>query len=89
MAGLHTHHDHSQGYVDIGRGRFAEIVICDQCNAADGQAKWRLGLPQDFSFTPSEIRQFVTAEPHGKHKIDYERARSIYESLQRGWGVGR
>ena len=83
MAGLHTHHDHAQGYVDVGRGRFHEVVICDQCNSADAQAKRRLGLPPDFSFTPSEIRQFVTAESHGKHQIDYERARGIYESLRK------
>jgi predicted Fe-S protein YdhL (DUF1289 family) len=88
MAGLHTHHDHSQGYVDVSRGRFAEVVICDQCNSADGLAKRRLGLPPDFSFTPAEIRRFVAPEPHGRHKIDFERARRIYEGLREARGGG-
>jgi hypothetical protein len=77
MAGLHTHHDHSQGYVDIGCGRCAEEVICDQCNSADGLAKRRLGLPAEFSLSTEEIRQFVIPEPHGRHRIDLERARCV------------
>jgi predicted Fe-S protein YdhL (DUF1289 family) len=81
MAGLHTHHDHSQGYVDIGSGRFSEVVICDQCNSADGLAKRRLGLPAEFSFSPDEIRQFVIPEPHGKHRIDFERASCVYAAV--------
>ena len=86
MPGLHKHHDHSKGYVDIGTGRFAAAVMCDQCNAADGLVKRRLGLPPEFSFTPAEIRQIVTPEPHNRHKIDLARARSIYESLEKSKG---
>jgi len=83
MAGLHKHHDHSQGYVDIASGRFDAAVMCDQCNSADGLAKRRLGLPLEFSFAPSEIRQFVTAEAHNRHQINLERASLIYESLKK------
>jgi predicted Fe-S protein YdhL (DUF1289 family) len=83
MAGLHKHHDHAQGYVDIGSGRFDAVVMCDQCNSADGLAKRRLGLPWEFSFAPSEIRQFVTSEAHNRHKVDIVRARLIYESLRK------
>jgi hypothetical protein len=74
MAGLHTHHDHSQGYV-------AEVVICDQCNSADGMAKRRLSLPAEFSFSAEEIRRFVLPEPHGSHRIDLEQARCLYDDL--------
>lgn len=79
MAGLHRHHDHAQGDVDVGRGRFQQTVICDQCNAADGQAKRHLDLPARFSFSPSEIREFVTATPHGKHQIDLNKAKVLYD----------
>lgn len=61
--------------------RFPRTVVCDQCNAADGRAKRKLGLPSDFSFSPLEIRAFVTATPHAPHVVDYEIARRIYESL--------
>jgi hypothetical protein len=43
----------------------------------------RLGLALEFSFAPSEIRQFVTPEAHDRHKIDLARARLIYESLEK------
>ncbi|MCI5113700.1 MAG: hypothetical protein D3913_10405 [Candidatus Electrothrix sp. LOE1_4_5] len=56
-------------------------TICDQCNASDGAAKRKLKLPKNFSFSPQEIGCFVKATPHGKHKIDYEIAKAIYESI--------
>ena len=83
MAGLHTHHDYSQGFVEAGRGRFHKIIICDQCNSADGLAKRKLRLPSNFSFSAGEIRQFVTSTPHGKHEIDTEKARQIYKASSR------
>lgn len=80
VAILHQHHDHS---IDSERSnaRFPDTIICDQCNMADGRAKRFLKLPKDFSFSPVEISQFITANPHGAHVLNYERARVIYESL--------
>lgn len=70
-AGLHEHHCH-------GRGRFPETVICSDCNSADGAAKRKLKLPETWSFSPSEIGEFVTCEPYsGRTKIDYVRAHDI------------
>ncbi len=81
IAPLHGHHDHGQGMFFSDRGRFPRTVICDQCNSVDGQAKRGCGLPKDFSFAPSEIKQFIHATPHGRHTIDFKMARSIYERL--------
>jgi hypothetical protein len=82
MAGFHKHHDHSVPLIyPRPDGRFPTLIICDQCNSADGVAKRKLGLPEDFSFSPEEIRQFVTSEPHGKHKINFDIARKIYLAL--------
>ena len=79
LAALHTHHCHSVAICDFtGKGRFDQIVICDQCNAADGLAKRKLGIPDPFSFSPTEIGQFVDAKPNASHVIDYERALEIY-----------
>ncbi len=81
MAGLHEHHDHARSWTGVGTARFLPIILCDQCNAADGAAKRRLKLPENFSFSPSEIGRFVTATPHGKHAIDYDIAARIYSAL--------
>ena len=80
LAVLHTHHDHSVPLFERRPRRFDETVICDQCNVADGQAKRKLGLGDDFSFSPYEIAQFITATPHGRHKYDFAVARRLYEA---------
>lgn len=82
VAALHNHHDHSADYMDIGTYRFPATLICGQCNSADGTVKRKLKLPKDFSFPPQEMREFIKATPHGKHEIDYERARSIFTILK-------
>ncbi|MEN6320589.1 MAG: hypothetical protein ABFD82_17770 [Syntrophaceae bacterium] len=75
MAVLHGHHDHGNNR------RFDEVVVCGQCNAADAEAQKKLNIYGLFSFSPSEIRQFVKATPHGKHSIDYVKARQVYERI--------
>ena len=81
MAGLHRHHDHSQGFVEQGTGRFPAAVICDQCNASDGAVKRQLKLPEDFSFSPSEIGNIIITSPYGKHSIDLAKAQHVYSLL--------
>jgi hypothetical protein len=86
-AGLHRHHDHANDAFRYGRSepfvavRFAEAVICEQCNSADGTAKRKLGLPSTFSFSPAEISQFVRPTPHGFHEINYDVARTIFQAV--------
>jgi hypothetical protein len=94
LAALHEHHDHSVdnfGFDESGRflpplgpPRFESVVICDHCNAADGTAKRQLGLPREWSFSPSEIGQFVTATPHAGHKLDLPKAQAIFDAYLRG-----
>jgi len=81
MAGLHGHHDHGGTDAFGSDGRFPQTVICDQCNAADGRAKRLLGLPATFSFSPEEIRRFVTAKAHEKHTLDLAMALQVYEKF--------
>jgi hypothetical protein len=52
--------------------------MCDQCNAADGTAKKKLGRPANWSFSPAEIAQFVTATPHARHQLNLNIAAAIY-----------
>lgn len=76
---LHRHHDHSQdSCLELGKGRFTETIICCDCNSADAAVKKKLQLPKNFSFSPSEIRQFVYSFAHGKHQINYNIADKIF-----------
>lgn len=81
IATLHEHHDHSDGMYNFWGNRFEPEVICGQCNTSDGTAKRVLCLPEDFSFSPTEIGQFVIATPHGNHKHDFGVAQAIYDGL--------
>jgi len=78
IAPLATHHDHS------GNNRFPETVICQDCNSADGAAKRKWHLPSKWSFSPSEIRQFINPTPHATHEINHQKALSIYRSISEG-----
>ena len=81
-ASLHTHHDHGSDRLSVPKqARFPDTVICDQCNSADCQAMKRLQLAGDFSFSPEEISQFVTSQPHGKHKFDFQKAMEVYNQV--------
>jgi len=82
VATLHRHHDHSDNSMRRNSGRFPETIICGQCNASDGAAKRKLNLPKNFSFSPSEIGQFVQSTPHDKHTLDFQKADEIYRRLK-------
>lgn len=70
---LTQHHCH-------GKGRFAQTLICGDCNSADGAVKRKLRLPASWSFSPQEIGQFVTVTPHsGRTTIDYTKAQNIFD----------
>lgn len=91
--GYHTHHDHAGDRYLWTKSpswfvpRFEPTVVCEQCNSADASAKRKLKLPKDFSFSPTEIRQFVIPHAHGKHLINYYVAKAIFEELSEG-GMG-
>lgn len=75
------HHCHSASWPP----RFPRTLICGDCNSADGAAKRKLALPADWTFTPTELAQFVKVPPFsGRTAIDYEIARKIYETARHG-----
>jgi len=51
---------------------FRPELVCSECNTADGKAKIILNgkIPKYFSFSPSEISQFIIASPNSDHQID-------------------
>ena len=61
---------------------YDNTVICDDCNAADPKAKRMIGAHKRFSFSPSEIRQFVVARPNQPHEVNERIARSVWEAAR-------
>lgn len=63
-----------------GGGRFPRVLMCGDCNSADGIAKRKLKLPADWTFSPAEIARFVTVTPYSGHTvIDYVVAKAIFD----------
>jgi hypothetical protein len=72
---LTVHHCH-------GSGRFPDELICGDCNSADGVVKRKLGLPRNWSFSPSEIGSFIQVMAHsGATMIDYNKAGRLFAKL--------
>jgi hypothetical protein len=79
LAPLHGHHDH-RSHAGVPP-RFAQTIICGDCNSAEGRAKRLLKLPADFSFSPLELSLFVVGAPHNGVRFDFEEAKKVYESI--------
>ncbi|TRC89691.1 hypothetical protein FJV80_07820 [Mesorhizobium sp. WSM4310] len=61
--------------------RFSYALICSQCNAAEGKAKSSIpDMHPRFTFTASEIRQFVIACPGQEHDVDLAKAADIWQA---------
>jgi len=60
--------------------RFAETLVCMDCNAADAAMKKDLGgrVHRDFSFSPGEIGAFVDARPNLAHELNFEKGLEIW-----------
>lgn len=64
--------------------RFFRTLVCKDCNLAEGEAKQSLPpeAPRDFSFSPAEIRRFITASPNSLHVVDAAAAVSVWREVQ-------
>jgi len=60
--------------------RFAETLVCIDCNAADAAMKSDLGrsVHRSFSFSPSEIGAFIIVGPNTPHDRDAALGREIW-----------
>jgi rubredoxin len=66
--------------------RFDRVVVCEDCNNADANAKNGVAADRYFTFTPREISSFIVAKPNTVHEIDnvavsraYARAKPLYD----------
>lgn len=64
--------------------RFHPMLVCNDCNTADGHAKTELKgvVHPQFSFAPSEIAQFVRVAPNRIHDIDFDAALKIWNAVE-------
>lgn len=64
------HHDHGNRWDGY-------ILVCQDCNSADGRVKAVFGARDDWSSTAPEISTYITGEPHKAATIDFGAAWSI------------
>jgi hypothetical protein len=64
--------------------RFTTALICRDCNQADAKAKALLGAAvcKGFSFSPSEIGEFIEPSSCAAHAINEGRAFEIWEQVK-------
>jgi hypothetical protein len=80
LVAICPHHDHRADGT-THPPRFPRTLVCGDCNTAEGQMVKKLGLTGNFSFSPEEMRLFITGKPHGRVVADHIRAKAIYERL--------
>jgi hypothetical protein len=61
--------------------RFNDILICGDCNVAEGAAKMAAGAASSFSFCPFEMSTFIIVGNNQAHKIDRKKASAIYAAI--------
>lgn len=64
--------------------RFYPVLVCSDCNAADGAAKALLSdeIEPEFSFAPSEIARFIRVAPNRPHEIVEDLARALWRDAE-------
>ncbi len=74
----------AEGYLMPLIERFARILICNDCNHAEGRIKYELvgEIERNFTFTTSEIVCFIEVEENRPHGIDFGKARQIWQSAK-------
>lgn len=63
--------------------RFHTVLVCNDCNAADGAAKLALAgeIDPNFSFAPSEIVRFINVAPNMTHVVDVLTALAVWREV--------
>lgn len=59
-----------------------EVLICEDCNNADAEAKKRVSAPQYFSFSPGQISQFISAREHQPHEVQELEAERVWRQAK-------
>jgi rubredoxin len=57
---------------------YEEVLICEDCNNADAEAKKVSKTPKDFSFSIGQIKQFISSQSHQPHAISGAQANTTW-----------
>jgi hypothetical protein len=55
---------------------YEEVLVCEDCNNADTEAKKQITAPRFFSFSIGQILSFIRSGDHQPHQVDASRAKS-------------
>lgn len=58
------------------------VLVCSDCNGADGKAKLLVGAPKHFTFTPKQIGQFVESRPNTAHVLKEDVVRALWNECR-------
>jgi len=64
--------------------RFYTVLVCEDCNTAEGAAKTALRrqVHPDFSFSPAEIASFIKVSPNAPHGLDLAAAEAAWNAAK-------
>ncbi|MEO8390725.1 hypothetical protein [Polaromonas sp.] len=80
-AGTDVEQNEGQRLVERIGGAFAayeEVLVCEDCNNADTNAKKLVGSPAYFSFSVSQIARFIAPKIHQPHEVDEATAQKVW-----------
>lgn len=61
---------------------YEEVLICEDCNNADTEAKKLVAAPPHFSFSIGQVRRFICSGDHHPHKVDALAAEQIWQEAR-------
>lgn len=61
---------------------YDEVLICEDCNHADSEAKKLTGVPREFSFSIGQMHQFIQYGDHRPHQINAAIAADIWRKAE-------
>jgi hypothetical protein len=61
--------------------RFDDVLICGDCNVAEGAAKVSAKAPSNFSFGPFEISTFIVVKDNAPHTLDRPKVAEAYKQV--------
>ena len=72
---LNLHHDHAAKFCNT-EPRFADILICGDCNRVDARVKasYKCISSDCWSFSPDEIAKVITVVNNRYHRINFDLA---------------
>lgn len=90
QAGTSTEQATGQRLVENMAKAFAayeEVLICEDCNNADAEAKKGVDAPQYFSFSIGQIRRFIQIEDHHPHLVNFQAAGEAWSAARSAYDL--